>query len=335
MSEHDDAVQSLWPLMDLVTPMALRVAATTNVADLLADGPLDAAALAERSGTDSDALARVLSHLAGQGVFVESTPGVFALNATAEQLRSDSPTGMRLWLDLEGFGGRMDLAFTELLHTVRTGEPSWQRVFGQPFWEYLADHASVGAAFDETMASGREFVLDAARGYAWPSTAHVVDVGGGTGALLASVLEENPDVRASLVDLPETVERGRKYLAERGVDERCTFDGQTFFDPLPARGDHYVLSSIVHDWPDAEAVEILRRCAEAAGSTGRVIVIESHTPEAGSFTEMNLRMLVLLGGRERTVDEYTELARRAGLRVAGVHTTPVDQLVLDCVPEKW
>lgn len=199
MSERDDTAQSLWPLMDLVTPMALRVAATVNVADLLADGPLDAATLAERSGTDADALARVLSHLAGRGVFVEPTPGMFALNPTAEQRRSDSPTGMRLWLDLEGFGGRMDLAFTELLHTVRTGEPSWQRVFGQPFWEYLADHPAVGAAFDETMASGREFVLDAARGYAWPSTAHVVDVGGGTGALLATVLDDNPDVRATLV----------------------------------------------------------------------------------------------------------------------------------------
>ncbi len=325
--------QRLAPVTDLVTPMAVRVAATLRLADLMADGLEQAGELAQRTGTDADALQRMLRHLTCHGVFAEPSPGRFTTNETADLLRSDHPSGMRSWFDLDEFGGRMDLAFTELMHTVRTGEPAWEAAFGTPFWEYLAGDPALAASFDATMAGSLR--NSAATGYDWSEVGHVVDVGGGTGALLAEVLAANPGLRATLVDLPDTAARGRRLLAERGLDARCEFAGQSFFEALPMGGDAYVVSAVLHDWDDEPAIEILRRCAEAAGPTGRVIIVESHGTagdDPAMFAEMDLRMLVLSGGRERTIDEYEDLAEAAGLAAAGVATTASGHVIIDCRP---
>ncbi|MGW0667058.1 methyltransferase [Streptomyces sp. NPDC002746] len=336
----DDVVRAwraLGPLMDLITPMALRVAATLRLADLIADGSGRIDELARQSGTDPDALGRMLRHLVCHGVFTEPEPGRFAVNGTGALLRSGHPAELRRSLDLVGFGGTMDLAFTGLLHTVRTGEPAWESVFGAPFWPYLAARPELAASFDATMSAPDAFVTDAAQGYDWSGVRQVTDVGGGTGALLVELLAAHPGLRATLIDLPETVERGRELLAGHGLTDRCAFVGQSFFDPLPAGADVYVLRRVVHDWDDERALAVLRRCAEAAGeSGGRVVVIEGHSMSADSpaeFAEMNLRMLVLAGGRERGLDDYTELASAAGLHIAGVHTTPLGHVVIDCVPQ--
>jgi hypothetical protein len=152
--------------------------------------------------------------------------------------------------------------------------------------------------------------------------------------MLAAVLEANAGARGTLVDLPETVERGRQNLTARGLADRCAFVGQSFFDPLPTGGDVYVLCRVIHDWDDEQAVTILRRCAEATGDTGRVVLIEGYdsTGDPAAFAEMNLRMLVLSGGRERDIDAYTALAADAGLSVAGVHPTQLGHLAIECVP---
>lgn len=323
--------QLLVPLTDLVTPMAVRVAATLRLADLVADGAVDVDRLAERSGTDPDALGRLLRHLACHGVFDQVSPGRFALNETAELLRSDHPQSMRSWFDLDEFAGRMDLVFTELMHTVRTGRPAWESAFGAPFWNHLDADPAMAASFDSTMAGSLR--TQAATGYDWSGVRHVVDVGGGTGAMLAEVLQAAPGIRGTLVDLPDTVARGRRFLAERGLDGRCEFAGQSFFDPLPAGGDVYLLSAVLHDWDDQRATGILRRCAEAAGRTGRVVVVESHGTggdDPAMFAEMDLRMLVLCGGRERSVEEYGALAAAAGMAVAGVRRTPAGNVLIEC-----
>ncbi|MEV6104965.1 methyltransferase [Streptomyces sp. NPDC051940] len=324
--------QVLAPLTDLVTPMAVRVAATLRLADLVADGVEDVGRLAERSGTDAWALGRLLRLLVRRGLFAEPSPGRFTLNEPASLLRSDDPSGMRLWFDLEGFGGRMDLAFTELLHTVRTGEPAWETVFGAPFWDYLAARPALAASFDETMANSLRTTA-AATGHDWSGVRHVVDVGGGTGALLAELLRAHPALRATLVDLPETVARGRRFLTDLGLADRCEFAGQSFFDALPAGADAYVLSGVLHDWADEPATAVLRRCAEAAGPTGHVLILEwqgEGDDEQGTLAEMDLRMLVLCGGRERDADEYGALAAAAGLTVTGVRTTSSGHRLIDC-----
>ncbi|MGI5290036.1 methyltransferase [Nonomuraea polychroma] len=342
--DHDaqgrpSAWQAAWevlaPVTDLVTPMAVRVAASLRLTDLMAGDAVPVEELARRSDTNADALGRLLRHLVCRGVFTEPEPGTFAVNEPAALLASDHPSGMRARLDLGGFGGQMDLAFIGLLHTVRTGQPAWESVFGAPFWPHLAANPELRVSFDAMMAAGADYVADAARGYDWSGVRHVVDVGGGTGALLAEVLRAHPDIRATLVDLPDTVDRGRQYLAERGLDTRCAFVGQSFFDPLPAGGDAYVLGRVVHDWGDDDALLILRRCADAAGPHGRVVVIESHghsDDDPAMFAEMNLRMLLFSGGRERTVEDYIALTAEAGLDVADVHSTALGHVVLDCIP---
>jgi SAM-dependent methyltransferase len=327
-TEDDHGKHVLMPLVDLATPMAVRVAASLGLADLLAGGALSSQELASRSGTDADALERLLRHLISRGVFAEPQPGRFAVNEPAALLMAEHPSGMRARLDLDGFGGQVDLAFTGLLHTVRTGQPAWESVFGAPFWRYLAANPALSASFDAIMAAGSDNVLDAVRGFDWSGVRQVVDVGGGTGVLLAEVLEANPAVLATLVDLPDTVARGQRYLAERGLDTRCAFAGQSFFDPLPAGGDVYVITRVVHDWDDDAAIRILRRCAEAAGRHGRVVMIECHTDPV-VFAELNLRMHVITGGRERTVEDYTALAAKAGLDVTDVRITPLGIVVLD------
>jgi hypothetical protein len=327
------AWQALAPLMDLVTPMALRVAATLRLADFMPDDGTGEGAilgdLAERAGADPDAVARMLRHLVQHGVFTEPRPGQFAANPTAALLRTGGPAAV--WLDLDGFGGRMDLAFTGLAHTVRTGEPAWEQVFGQTFWAYLDANPAISASFDATMAvdAGNAAVAD---GYDWTTVRHVADIGGGTGTLIAEVLQRNPQLRGTLADLPETAARARQYLAGLGLDGRCEVVGQSFFDPLPSGADAYLLSRIIHDWDDDAASAILRRCAEAAGSTGRVLLIESAGGDPASFAEMNLRMLVLAGGRERTIDDYSALAAGAGLQVTMVHDITERQVIIECAP---
>jgi O-methyltransferase len=329
--------QSPWeimaPVIDLVTPLTVRAAASLRVADHLVDGPVALDDLARRVEANPDALARMLRHLICHGVFAEPSPGTFALNEMAEFLRSDHPSGMRVSLDLDGFGGQMDLAFTGLLHTVRTGGPAWERVFGLPFWEYLAANPKMSGSFDAVMSSATEFVTDAVAAHDWSTVRHVIDVGGGRGVLLAAILATSPELRGTLIDLPDTVERGRQYLAEHGVGERSEVVGQSFFDPLPTGGDLYVLRSVLHDWNDEESVAILRRCAGAAGDGGRVLVLEEHSSEGDrtAFAEMDLRMLVLAGGRERSVEEYTALVTAAGLTPTRVHTTPLGQVGIECV----
>ncbi len=174
-----------------------------------------------------------------------------------------------------------------------------------------------------------------ADGYDWTTVRHVADIGGGTGTLIAEVLRRNPWLRGTLVDLPETAARARHYLAGLRLDGRCEVVGQSFFEPLPVGADAYLLNRVIHDWDDAAASAILRRCREAAHKTGRVLVVESHGIAGGdpaAFAEMNLRMLVLTGGRERTIDDYSALAAGAGLRVTAVHDITERHVIIECVP---
>jgi len=304
----------VWKLADLCTPWCVHVVVTLRVADLLEAGTSELHELATAAGADADSLARVLRHLVGEGVFEEPSPGRFALNEPARALVGP---GARLGMDLDGFGGRMAHAWSSLLSAVRTGRPAYATVFGREFWDDLAAHPELSATFDELMGPAGHGLPDPEVLIAgdWDGVGTVVDVGGGTGTLLAEILRARPGVRGVLVDLPSTVVRSRALLEAAGVADRVTVAPQSFFEPLPAGGDVYLLKSVLSDWPDREAREILRRCAEAAPPTGRVVLVNGVTPDEDGPAPPDLLMLVLVGGKARTLSELRELARPVGLEV--------------------
>jgi SAM-dependent methyltransferase len=327
MPEQEGA--NLQALSDLCTPWCIHVVATLRIADHLAAGTTDIAALATAAACDPDALGRVLRHLVGKGVFEEPAPGRFALNDAARGLLDPA---LRLSLDLDGFGGRLAYAWGSLLTAVRTGKPAYHELFGRPFWEDLDAHPDIAASFDAFMGPAGHGPPDPevlVTG-GWETVRTVVDVGGGTGALLAEILRKRPTLRGTLVDLPKTVARAGAIFQAAGVVDRVTTIGQSFFDPLPDGADLYLLRSVLNDWPDREATAILRRCAEAARPAGRVVVLGGVSPDAGGGglePEM-----VLMGGKDRTLPELRALAGAAGLAVQAAGRQPSGRAVVECRP---
>jgi precorrin-6B methylase 2 len=310
MPEQETA--TLESLSDLRTPWLIHVAATLRIADHIAAGVDQIDALAAVAGCDRYALHRALTSLADKGVFEETAPGRFALNQLSRGLLDPQ---QRIGLDLDGIGGRMAWAWGTLLTYVRTGKPAYHEIFGLPFWEDLDAHPEVAASFDALIGPAghgtpnAEFQITGG----WDGVRSVVDVGGGTGAMLAEILRIRPKVHGTLVDLPRTVALSGEIFQAAGVAERVATAGQSFFDPLPAGADIYLLNGILNDWPDAEAKTILSRCAEAARPNDRVVVLGGVSPEEASrglYIEM-----VLLGGTHRTVTEFRELAHEAGLEM--------------------
>lgn len=323
----------LWEMADLFTPMALRVAATLRLADHVAAGADSVAALAERTGSDPDALGRLVDHLVSIGVLQRHDVDALSLTDLGGQLREGHPGNGRAWLDIEGPVGRAELSALRLLETMRTGRPAYPLIYGRGFWEDLTELSGLGESFDALMASRlRSEMPGIVTGYDWGALSHVVDVGGGNGTLLAAILTVHPGLRGTLVELAGTAEAAGRTLAEAGLSERCEIVAASFFEPLPAGADAYLLSGVLHDWDDEDALQILRRCAAAAGTGGCVLVIEEGlvgAADSGLRTEMNLRMLAYTGGRERTLDDFEELAACAGLHVSAVHRATPYRSVID------
>jgi hypothetical protein len=321
---------NLWALSDLCTPWCIHVVATLRVADHLAAGKSQLEDLATACGADADYLGRVLRHLVHQGVFEEPERGRFVLNGPSRGLLESA---VRLGFDLEGIGGRMAYAWGSLLQAVKTGAPAYHTVFGRPFWDDLQAHPDVAASFDALMGPAGHGTPDPEVLIAggWDSVRSVVDVGGGTGALLASILGARPTLRGTLVDLPATVARSGEIFQAAGVADRVTTIGQSFFDPLPAGADLYVLKNVLADWPDREARALLKRCAEAAHPAGRVVIIGGVTSDEGAPSPA-LLMLVLVGGKDRSLTEFRALARLAGLEVHASGRQPSSRFVVECRP---
>ncbi len=322
----EDGTADLGRMLDLATPWCLHVAATLRIAEHISAGRTGIAELAAATGCDRDALHAVLGHLVSKGVFTEESPGRFGCNRAGEQLRESS------FLDLEGIGGRMAHTWGTLLDYVRTGQSAYQQVFGRPFWEDLAAHPQIAAEFDALMGPAGhgipDFDIELSDG--WGHIRRVVDVGGGTGAMLASLLRRHPQATGVLIDLPGTVARAGEVIDSFGVSSRMTAKGQSFFDPLPAGADLYLLKSVLNDWADEPTVAILRRCAEAARPDGIVAILggvsADQTPRS-----LGIDMLVA-GGKTSTLTQFTELAQQAGLEVVAARTQSSGRFVVECRP---
>lgn len=318
---------NLETLSDLCTPWCIRVVATLRIADHIAAGTTQINSLAAAAGCHSDSLRAVLGHLVSKGVFLEPEPGRFVLNEAAQGLRDPS---QRLGLDLEGIGGRFAYGWGTLLTYVRTGAPAYHELFRLPFWEDLDAHPHIAADFDALIGPAGHGTPDPAFELVggWQPVKTAIDVGGGTGAMLAEILRAHPGIHGTLVDLPRTVALSAGTFRSAGVAERVTTVGQSFFDPLPAGADLYLLRGVLNDWPDREATAILRRCADAARPSGRVVILKGVAPDAAPQA-LAIEM-VLVGGKRRTVAQFRELAREAGLEVIAAAQQPSGYFVVEC-----
>ena len=313
--------------------MAIRVAASLRVADHVAHGRRTAGEIAAFVDVDGDALDRVMRHLVTAGV-LNVDHGGYGLTDVGERLRDDHPSGARSVLDIDGALGRAELASVHLCEAVRSGEPCFPLLYGLSFWDDLASDTARQESYDKQMGSDvSRWAVDISGAFDWGSLDHVVDVGGGNGSLLAALLWQFPALRGTVVDQPATAGAALAALAAGGLEDRSEVVAGSFFDPLPAGADGYILSAILHNWDNAAATTILRRCAEAAGENGAVFVIEKTGVDGESpRTDMDLRVLAFFGGKERGVTEITALADDAQLQVVAVHPAG-DLSIIELTPD--
>jgi hypothetical protein len=311
-------ITNMWATQSVATFARL------GMADVLASGPQPASVVAERTGANPDATYRLLRGVAAVGV-VEALPKRrFALTPLGEVLRGDVPGSMRSFIIAETAPGHW-LPWGHMEHSVRTGKPATFTTLGKDAWDYYAENPEEARQFAQSMsglsAMAIEAILDV---YSFEGAKLLVDVGGSHGSLLAAVLKTVPKAKGILFDLPHVIEGAPPHLERAGVAKRVTRVAGSFFDSVPAGGDTYLLKLILHDWNDDECVKILGCCKNAMAPGAKVVVLDMLITDKGPpgpAPFMDLNMLVMHTGRERTAEEFAGLYARAGLKLDKVVLT--------------
>ncbi|MEV7341311.1 methyltransferase [Streptomyces sp. NPDC093544] len=301
----------------------LYVAAYLGLADLLGEEPMGIGEIAKATDSDEDALYRFCRALTALGMLAEHPGKSFTLKEPGKALAQDAPDGFRDGVLLQS--GAVFRAWAGVIHTVKTGRPAFDEAFGMDYFEFLAAHPEEARVFNRAMGATMPAAIAALQRYEFEDCHTVVDVGGGDGRLMASVLARHPELLGLLQDLPETVAQAEANLAGAGVTDRCTLVGQSFFDTVAPGGDVYVLSRVLHDWNDDNALKVLRKVRAAMPSHGRLILVETVLrPTEGDVRSVlgDLLMLVVLGGKERTENEWTELLAAAGFTIRRILDDP-------------
>jgi O-methyltransferase domain/Dimerisation domain len=308
---------------------AIHVAAQLGLADLLAQGPLNTAALAEATHTHGPSLYRLLRMLVSLGVASEDGQGRFALTEIGKALQSNQTTSVRgavLFLTSEWLWR----AWGDLEYGVQTGHPAFDHVWGMSNFDYWAHNREAGRIHDAGMAGATAQQTPAiVEAYDYTPFKTIVDIGGGLGSLLAALLKAYPAAQGILYDLPQVVKDSGDVLAGAGVADRCTVVGGSFFESVPAGGDAYLLKWILHDWDDERALAILKVCRQAMPMHSTLLVIDQvlpskiePSPEIQDMLRRDLQMLVLTpGGRERTAIEFRQLLAAAGFEYRSISRT--------------
>ncbi len=299
---------------------AIYVAAKLGLADLLKDGPRSADDLAAATKTHAPSLYRLLRALASLGIFAEDERRRFGLTPLAECLRRDLPGSQ--WAMAVMSGEEHYRAFGELLWSVQTGKPAFERMFGAPVFDYLSTHPEQAKVFDEAMVGvhGME-TLAMLEAFDLSDIGVLADVGGGNGSLICGVLKQYPAMRGILFDLPGVIERARGNIAAAGLADRCRCVAGNFFESVVPGADVYLMRHIIHDWDDDRCVKILKNIAAVLPAGGRVLIVETviepgNEPSFGKL--LDLAMLALPGGKERTAEEYRALYAAGGFRLTRI-----------------
>jgi len=304
---------------------ALHAALELGLPDRLAAGPKPVSELARDTNTNEDALYRVLRVLASLGLFEEQSPRTFAANLPAQLLRAQPGSARDIIYFLTD--PNHFRIHAELLHTLRTGQPSVEKVMGKPVFEVFASDPAFSKVFNDAMTSMSALAIPAALDvFDFSDIRVLVDVAGGHGRVLTSILQRNPAMRGVLFDLEHVVAGAGPLIAESGVADRCTTMSGDFFKAVPPGGDAYIMKHIIHDWDDERCRTILRNIHHALAGVpnGRVILLESvvQTGNAPDFAKLiDMEMLLIPGGRERTADEFRTLFASAGFELTRIVPT--------------
>jgi O-methyltransferase domain/Dimerisation domain len=313
----------------------LYAAAKLGLADHLADGGRSALELAPVTGTHPPTLHRFMRTLAGLGLLTEGDGQRFTLTPLGEALKDGAPGSARS--TLIAFGGpAFWRSWEEILYSLETGKPGFDKAWGMPVFDYLAQHPDEASHFSEAMVGfhGSE-PPTVAEAYDFSRVQTVVDVGGATGNMLAALLSRHPGLRGVLFDLPHVLRDAPALLKARGVEARVTIETGSFFERVPAGGDAYLLSHIIHDWSEAQCLTILKHCREAMGPDGRLLIVETMLPEGDVPHQgkiQDLVMMVVPGGQERTEAEYAALFSKAGFQLRRVVPTSSVVSIVEGVP---
>jgi len=314
---------------------AVYVAAKLAIADLLADGPKTASELAAATGTDEHSLYRTLRAIASIGIFAESEGRTFANTAMSDSLRTDHPNSTRdlvVWM-LEEPHWRV---YGHLMYSVQTGKPAWDEVHGEPVFESLfGKHRDLGTIFNRAMTSYSFQTIPAIlAAYDFSGAGMIADIAGGVGHLLGAVLQKYPDAKGVLFEIPPVLEQASPMLASYGVTDRVEMIMGDFTQSIPVRADIYMLKHIIHDWYDDKNEKILRNIRDVMGDDAKVLIIDAVVPPPGEphFSKfLDLEMLMLPGGMERTAEEFESLLTRSGFKMTRIIPTPSPIAIVEAV----
>ncbi len=312
---------------------AIYAAAKFGIADLLNEGSLTVDELATATATKPDLLYRHLRALASVGIFAEEDHKRFSLTPLAEPLRSDIQGSQRSLALM--MGEDQYRAWGNLADTVETGDNAYEKVFGKPIFDHLAEQPEKARIFDDAMTGihGRETgaIIDA---YDFSGINVIADIGGGNGSKISSILQSYPDMKGILFDLPHVVGRTRPNIEAAGLSGRCQLVDGDFFQSVPAGADAYIMRHIIHDWDDEKSLTILKNCHSVMSSGSKLLLVESvippgNDPFMGKF--LDLAMMLIPGGKERTENEYHELYDKAGFDLVRIVPTSTEVSVIEGV----
>lgn len=338
----NSTVQTLPPsaqIVQMVGGLAISrgifVLAELGIADYFKDGSQSYKEVAQATGTDASSLYRLLRFMASLGFFIEDADKRFSITPLGAALKSDAPGYARSTVRMLA-GSTAWGAWGELLHSVKTGEAGIEKAFGQSIFDYLSTQPEQASFFNEAMIGfhGSEPPAVAAA-YDFSGIRTLVDVGGGTGNLLTTILQANPELRGMLYDLPHVAEEASQKIKMKNLSDRCDIVQGSFFDSVPSGGDAYMLSHIIHDWDEEKCIKILENCRRVMSNDGTLLLVEMVIPSGNDFHPaklLDVMMLVFTGGRERTKEQYASLFEKAGFNLTRIVSTESPVSLIEAKP---
>jgi ubiquinone/menaquinone biosynthesis C-methylase UbiE len=339
MSNEENVLPSPAVLLNFITGFwssrAVYIIAKLGIPDLLTDGAKSAEELASATDTHAPALYRILRALTSLGILNSPGENKFSLTPVSELLVTNAPGSMR-WFIVSELGEEHYPAWGNLMHSVKTGEIAFDNHFGKDIWAYFKENPEMGALFYDSMSGmtriANESIMEA---YDFSPFKKVVDVGGGHGALLTSILKGTPEASGILFDSEEVTSGARPKIEEAGIANRCEVVAGNFFEAVPAGGDVYVMKWIIHDWNDELSITILKNIRKQISPNGRVIIFDTVVPDTNEpdFSKFfDLNMLVMTGGKERTAKEFEVLLNASGFRLVRIIPTETPTAIIEGEP---